>query len=127
MRSARSVALCVRKFGKLIYPRKFGYDVSYACTLSEGEGRVSGVSLSGEKYGINRATHLCKPRFSWRENAQEMAWPKSSYSKPAYFRNLFSSILSTRIPDRGVQFLINCFEKIVTVTNNSVFNLFACK
>jgi len=111
----------VRKFGKFIHPRKFGYEVAYARTLFAGEGRESDVSPSGEEYVINRAMHLCNPLFSWREIAQEIAWPKSSHSKPVYFRNLFSSILSIRICDRGAQFIVNCFEKIVMATNDSGF------
>ena len=42
--------------------------------------------------------------------------------KFVYFRNLFSSILGIRICDRGAQFPVNCFEKIVMKTNNGGFN-----
>ena len=76
----------------------------------------------GKEYVINRAMYLCNSRFSWRENAQEMAWPSRRVQKLVYFRNLFSSILSIRICDRGAQFLVNYFEKIVMATNNSGLN-----
>ena len=34
-----------------------------------------------EEHIVNRAMHLCAPRFSWREIAQEMAWPTASHPK----------------------------------------------
>ena len=37
----------VRKFGITIHARKFGYDVTYPCTLFAAEERKSGVSPSG--------------------------------------------------------------------------------
>ena len=64
---------------------------------------------------------MCNPRFSWREIAQEMAWPSCRVQKLVYFRNLISSLLSIRICDRSAQFLVNCSGKIVMATNNSVF------
>ena len=64
----------------------------------------------GKEYVINRAMYLCNPRFSWREIAQEMAWPSRRVQKLVYFRNLFSSILSIRICDRSAQFLGDCWR-----------------
>ena len=50
----------------------------------------------GEEYGINRAMHLCIPRFSRREIAQEMG-----VANVVAFKNLFtlevSSILSIKV------------------------------
>ena len=66
----------------------------YARTLFAGEGRESGFSPLGE---------CCR--------VQQLV----------YFGNLFSSILSIRICDRGAQFIVNCFEKIVMATNDSGF------
>ena len=82
-------------------------------------------------YVINRAMYLCNPRFSWGEIGQEMAWQSRRVQKPVYsIRNFFSSTLSISICDRSAQFLVNCFEKIFILTNNSGFNsiyMFACK
>ena len=47
-----------------------------------GDGRESGVSSSGGGVSvINRAMYLCNPCFSWREIAQEMAWPSRRVHK----------------------------------------------
>ena len=62
----------------------------------------------GEEYVINRAMYLCNPRFSWREIAEEMAWPSRRVHKLVFFRNLLSSILSIRNCDRSAQFLEDC-------------------
>ena len=54
------------------------------CTLVHSLRGREGNQVSaplGEEYVINRAMHLCNPRFSWREIAQEMAWPTLSRSK----------------------------------------------
>ena len=70
-------------------PKNFGYDVSVrpsVHSLGRVRGRESDVGPS--KGGVchiflagNRAMHLCNPHFSWREIAQEMAWPLSLRSK----------------------------------------------
>ena len=44
-----------------------------------------------KEYVINRAMYLCNLRFSWREIAQEIAWPSPRVQKRVYFRNLFAS------------------------------------
>ena len=49
-------------------------------SLRGREGNQVSTPL-GQEYVINRAMHLCNPRFSWREIAQEMAWPTSPRSK----------------------------------------------
>ena len=67
----------------------------------------------GEEYVINCAMYLSNLRFSWQEIAQEIAWPSRRVQKLVSFRNLFSSILSTRICDRSAQFQINCFEEFL--------------
>ena len=54
--------------------------------LRTGQGR-EGNQVSArrvEEYVINRAMHLCNPRFSWREIVQEMAWPTSSHSETCF-------------------------------------------
>ena len=48
-------------------------------------GSVSRARSARGSPAINRAMHLCNPRFSWREIAQEMAWPTSSRSKTCLF------------------------------------------
>ena len=48
-------------------------------------------------------------RFSWREIAQEMAWPSRRVQKLV----CQSSILSIRICDLSAQFPVNCFEKFL--------------
>ena len=88
----------LRKFGKLTIREIMtsAYVLPYTLWARVGgEGRESGVSPSGG--GVchiflagNRALHLCNPRFSWREIAQEMAWPLSSRSKTCF--QLFRSI-----------------------------------
>ena len=35
----------------------------------------------GEEYVINRAMYLCNLRFSWREMAQDVAWPSRRVQK----------------------------------------------
>ena len=84
------------------------------CTLVHSLRGREGNQVSaplGEEYVINRAMHLCNPRFSWREIAQEWRGQRHRVQKLVYFRNLFSSILSIRICDRSPQFLVNCFKK----------------
>ena len=84
-----------------------GYSTPSVHSLEVMEGnQVS--PRRGEEYVINRAMYLCNLRFSWREIAQEMAWPSRRVQKLDYFRNLFSSILSIRICDRSAQFLGDC-------------------
>ena len=39
----------------------------------------------GEEYVITRGMYLCNLRFSWREIAQEMAWPSHRVQKLVYF------------------------------------------
>ena len=64
----------------------------------------------GKQYDINRSMYLCNPSFSWREIAQEMAWPIRRVHKRVYFRNLLSSILSIKIYERSAQFLEDCLR-----------------
>ena len=59
------------------------------------------------EYVINRPMYLCNLRFSWREIAQEMAWPSRRVQKLV----CQSSILSIRICDLSAQFPVNCFEQ----------------
>ena len=61
--------------------RKFGHDVAYARTHLAVVERESGVSRPGggvQTVCYNHAMHLCNPRFSWREPAQEIAWPSTT-------------------------------------------------
>ena len=68
--------------------------------------------------GINCAMLLCNPRFSWREIAQEMAWPTSSRSNTCLLQKLVFKYFKCK--DLR-QFLVNCFENIVMEANNSGF------
>ena len=78
----------LRKFGKLSILKNFGYDVSARPSVHSlgGEGRESDVSPSegGVCHSFmagNCAMHLYNSHFSWREIAQDMAWPLSLRSK----------------------------------------------
>ena len=82
----------------------------------EGEGR-EGNQVSARRGGVcyiflagNRAMHLCNPAafFSWREIAQEMAWPLSSRSKTC-LPLVFNYFIAEGFCDRSAQFLVNCF------------------
>ena len=115
-------APCVRKLSKLFIRENFVMTQRTPVHSLRGrEGNQVSAPL-GEEYVINRAMHLCNPRFSWRKIAQEWRGQRHRVQKLVYFRNLFSSILSIRICDRSPQFLVNCFEKIVMSVNNSGLN-----
>ena len=46
--------------------------------------------------------------YSWREIAQEMAWPLSSRSKTC-LPLVFNYFIAEGFCDRSAQFLVNCF------------------
>ena len=115
---------------KSIYLRKFGSEVSVLRPSVHSLRLIERNQLSarrGEEYVINRAMYLCKLRFSWREIAQEMAWPSRRIQKHIYFRNLFSSILSIRICEISAQFLEQFLSFFMAKSNSRFTYTFACK
>ena len=92
---------------------KFCYDVAYARTLSEGEGRESGVSLSGRGVCCKSCDAFVQPAF-FHGGKSRKKWrgPRHRVQKLVYFRNFFSSILSIRICECSVSsklFRKNCY------------------
>ena len=75
-------------------------------TLFAGQGRESGVSPSGGGVGYKSCDAFVQPAFFVAGNCA-----RNGVANVVAFRNLFSSILSIKISDRGAQFLVNCFEK----------------
>ena len=93
--------------------------VTSACVCTffggEGEGR-EGNQVSGRRgrsmlYFLGRKScdAFVQPAFfSWREIAQEMAWPLSSRSKTC-LPLVFNYFIAEGFCDRSAQFLVNCF------------------